>query len=437
MTGLRSGEKMRDRRSTAKQIFPWILLAAIMTGTAACQSVPGTTATPILPDTTAATSLPLESRTPIPTADLSTLTIWIPPIFRSDSNSPAGEVLNQRIDAYEALHPGMTVVVRIKAATGAGGLRDSLATAAAAAPGATPDLVALDPSNLHAAAIKELIQPLDELLPLDAWDSYFPYAKSMVTFDGRQFGLPFAGDAIVLAGTLMPYSAPQRWAATSEWTSPMFAPLADSHALFLFFAYYAAGGTPLVSIADAQIEPESLTEVLAWLQAMQEGEVLKPRSLQIDSFESSFLAIESVGDCSITLYSIASKASDYFIGYLPTPEGAAFSLSTGWSWTVATSDPARQIIAAELMTWLSDPVFLSQWSEAQGVMPPARSALEQWPSGFRRDLVSAISEKALPFPDDEILVFAGPVFSKAARRVLLDGILPADSAQEAAKAIHP
>jgi ABC-type glycerol-3-phosphate transport system substrate-binding protein len=437
MSGICSGEKMRDRRSTVKPVSIWILLAAIMIGATACQSIPGTATTPIPLNTTAATSPPLESRTPIPIADLSTLTIWIPPVFRSDSNSPAGEVLNRRIDAYEALHPGITVVVRIKAATGAGGLRDSLAAAAAAAPGATPDLVALDQSNLRAAAIKELIQPLNELLPLGTWDSYFPYAKSMVTFDGRQFGLPFAGDAIILAGTLMPYPAPQRWAATSGWTSPMFAPLADSHALFLFFAYYAAGGSPLASIADARIEPEPLAEALAWLQAMQEGEVLKPRSLQLDSFESSFLAIESVGDGSITLYSIASKASDYFIGYLPTPEGEAFSLSTGWSWTVATPDPARQMIAAELMTWLSDPVFLSQWSEAQGVMTPSRAALEQWTAGFRRDLVSSISEEALPFPDDEILVFAGPIFSKAARRVLLDSILPADSAQEAAKAIHP
>ena len=413
------------------------MLAAIIAGAAACQSVLGAATAAIPSDTPAVTPQPVESAPTIPTADLSSLTIWIPPAFRSDSNSPAGEVLNRRIDAYEALHPGMAVVVRIKAATGAGGLRDSLAAAAAAAPGAIPDLVALDQSNLRAAAIKELIQPLDGLLPPDTWDSYFPYAKSMVTVDGRRFGLPFAGDAIVLAGTLMPYPAPRRWAETSSWTSPMFAPLADSRALFLFFGYYAAGGTPLESIADTRIESEPLAETLTWLQAMQAGEVLNPRSLQLDSFESSFLAIESVRDCAVTLYSIVSKASDYFIGYLPTPEGEAFSLSTGWSWTLPTSAPAHQRIAAELMTWLSNPVFLAEWSEAQGVLPPARPALAQWASSVRRDLVSSISEKALPFPDDEIMVFAGPVFSKAARRVLLDGILPADSALEAEKAIHP
>ncbi|MBN2086566.1 MAG: extracellular solute-binding protein [Anaerolineales bacterium] len=428
---------MRDRYSALNRIATWAIFAAVMTGAAACQSNLGGTGTENPGETPAATPLPVETAAAMPTADLSALTLWVPPAFRSDGNSPAGELLNRRIDAYEALHPGITVVVRIKAANGDGGLRDSLSAASAAAPGSMPDLVALDQSNLHAAAIKELIHPLDGLLPADAWDSYFPYARSMVTVDGHMFGVPFAGDAIILAGTLMPYPAPRRWTDTGNWTSPMFAPLADSRALFLFFGYYAAGGTPLLSVADTRIEPEALARTLAWLQAMQEGGVLNPRSLQLESFESAFLAIESVGDCAVTLYSIVSKASDYYIGHMPTPEGEAFSLSTGWAWAVATSDPDRQIIAADLMTWLTDPEFLAEWSATQGVLPPARPAMEQWASGARRDLASSISESSFVFPDDEILVFAGPVFSKAARRVLLDGISPADSAQEAAKAIHP
>lgn len=426
---------MCDRRPIRKRIFLWTLLVAVMAGAAACQSILGGTPAAIQP-TPQVTTPPAEMATLLPTADLSTLTVWIPPVFRSDSNSPAGGIFNRRIDAFEARHPGTTVTVRIKSAGGAGGLRDSLAAAAAAAPGSTPDLVALDQSNLHAAAIKDLIRPLDGLLPAESWDSHYSYAQSIVAIGGRRFGLAFAGDAIVLAGTLLPAPAPRRWAESRVGTSPMFAPLADSRALFLFFGYYAAGGSPLFSFADARIEPERLAQTLTWLKAMQEAGVLKPRSLQLDSFESSFLAIESIGDCSVTLYSIASRSSDYFLGHLPTPEGEAFSLSTGWSWAVATSDPARQIFAAELLSWLSDPLFLAEWTGAQGVLPPDRAALEQWPAGIRRDLVSSISEKALPFPDDEILVSVGPVFSKAARRVLLDGLPPADSAQEAAKAIH-
>ena len=357
---------MRDRRPVLRRVSEWMILAAVMAGVAACQSVLGGATAAIPSETPAAIPQPDESTTPLPTANLSALTIWLPPAFRSDSNSPAGVVFNRRVDAFEALHPGTTVGVRIKAANGAGGLRDLLAAAAAAAPGATPDLVALDQSNLRAAAIKDLIRPLDGLLPAGAWDSYYPYAKSIVAVDGRRFGLPFAGDDIVLAGTLVPYPTPRRWTDSGVGTSPMFVPLADSRALFMFFGYYAAGGTPLLSIADARIEPEPLALALTWLQAMQQDGVLKPRSLQLDSFESSFLAIESVGDSSVTLYSIASRSSDYFLGHLPTPDGEAFSLATSWSWAVAASDPARQMLAAELMSWLSDPVFLAEWTEAQG-----------------------------------------------------------------------
>jgi multiple sugar transport system substrate-binding protein len=429
---------MRSHSLMDMRNIRWMILAALAAGGAsACQPIAGNGATVVSSGTSAATLSPSESAIPMPTTDLSSLTIWLPPAFRSDSNSPAGEILNQRIEAYEAAHPGQYVVVRIKAAAGAGGLRDSLAAAAAAAPSALPDLVALDQANLHAAAIKGLIQPLYGGLPAEAWDAYFPYARSIVMVGDQGYGIPFAGDAIVLAGTQMPYPSPQRWADSGEWTNPIFAPLADSRALFLFFGYYAAGGTPMISAADARIDPAPLARALSWLLAMQTDAVLTPRSLQLDSFESSFLAIESVGDCTVTLYSVVSKASDYFIGYLPTPEGEAFTLSTGWSWTVATPDPARRVLAAELMLWLSDPEFLAAWSAAQGVLPVTRSALELWSEGARRDFIAGISERALPFPNDEILVFAGPIFSKAARRVLLDGILPFDSAQEAEQAIHP
>jgi ABC-type glycerol-3-phosphate transport system substrate-binding protein len=428
---------MRGRRPINSWISLSLCAAAVSAGAVSCQSLSGTTVTAVPSGLPAITLEPQQTAVPTPSAEISTLTLWLPPAFRSDSNSPGGNVLNKRIEAFEALHPGISVVVRVKAATGAGGLRDSLAAAAAAAPGALPDLVALDQSNLRAAAIKGLIVPLDGLFPSQEWDSFFPYAKAMVVIDDRHYGLPFAGDAIVIASTVIPYAEPQRWQETSSWTSPIILPLGDSRALFLFFGYYAAGATPMLSITDAKIEPQPLEQELAWLRRLQESGTLSPRSLQIDSFESSFLAIENIGESSATLFSIVLKSKDYFLGPLPTPEGEMFSLATGWAWVIATPDPDRRIKAAELMAWLSNPQFLAEWTEAQGVLPPSRAALEGWVSSAHQKLIEGISETTLPFPDDEISAFAGPAFSKAARRVLLEGILPADAALEAAKAVNP
>jgi ABC-type glycerol-3-phosphate transport system substrate-binding protein len=428
---------MQDRLA----IRPWarILFFSILmiSGLASCRPISTTTPTADPATASAVTPQPSESALPTPSAGISTLTLWLPPAFRPDKTSPGGEILQSRIEAFEELHLGLDVLVRIKAPTGSGGLRDSLAAAAAAAPGALPDIVALDQSNLRAAAIKSLVHPLDGGLPAGTWDAYYPFAKSMATIDDLHFGLPFAGDAIVLANTLVPSAQPQRWEEILTWTSPMVLPLADSRSLFLFFGYYAAGGTPMISIADTIIDPKPLELELKWLLDLHAGEVLSARSLQIDSFETAFRGIENFGESAVTMYSIVSAADDYFPGYLPTPDGEKFSLATGWSWAVATPDPVRQAKAMELILWLADPQFLAEWSRTQGVIPPSSDALEFWPSGSRKALAAGILDRALAFPDDEITAFVGPVFTKAIRRVLMDDVLPADSAQEAAKAIHP
>jgi ABC-type glycerol-3-phosphate transport system substrate-binding protein len=418
-------------------LWVWMLSAAAVFSASmvSCQPKPGTASDASITMTAAVKSTPSEPDFPTASADISNLTIWLPPAYRPDSSSPGGNILQERINAYTQSHPGIGVSVRIKAAAGAGGLRDSLAAAAAAAPGALPDLVALDQSNLRAAAIKGLIHPLDALLPSGAWEEDYPFAKAMVVMDDLRYGLPFSGDAIVLASTIAPYTGPETWEQTTRWTKPVLLPLGDSRSLFLFFGYYAAGGKPITDIAGAEIDPDPLERTLAWLKTLQENRILSERSLQIDSFEGAFLAIENFGESSAALYSLISKTNDVFIANLPTPGGDRFTLATGWAWATAAADPARRVRAAELMVWLSDPEFLAEWSRAQGVLPTSRAALTLWNSSAQKSLAAGVLEKAAIFPDDEVSAFAGPVFSKAAWRVLLEGDQPAVSALEASQSI--
>jgi ABC-type glycerol-3-phosphate transport system substrate-binding protein len=428
---------MRDRFPSVK-IFPLAVVAAVLAGGAvSCRPIADPAGT--VTSAESATPFPPSSATilPTPEAAVSGLTVWLPPAFRSDNDSAAGNILQARITAFEEMNPDFTVTVRIKAASGAGGLRDSLAAAAAAAPGSMPDLIALDQSNLHAAAIKSLIRPIDEYVPASGWDSLFPYARSLATIGDLHYGLPFAGDAIVLAGTQVPFSEPQLWAQTIDWTGPVFLPLGDSRAAFHFFGYFAAGGKPMASMTDVVIDPVPLEKELSWLLSLREHSLLAERSLQLDSFESSLQAIGTYGESAVTLFSIVSRSNDLYVTYLPTPEGKRFSLATAWAWAVSALDPARAAKAAELMLWLSDPNFLAEWSRAQGVFPTERAAVDLWPPDVTRVLANGISEEALMFPDDEVTAFVGPVLAKAARRVLIDGWTPADAAQEAAKAIRP
>jgi ABC-type glycerol-3-phosphate transport system substrate-binding protein len=402
-----------------------------------CQSTYTPESTLILSESpSSSATIAVTASVPAPT-DAPALTLWLPAAFRPDSNSSGGRVFQDRIAAFEKMHPGITVSVRIKDSAGTGGMLDSLAAASAAAPGALPDLVALDQSNFRAAAIKGLIYPLEKLLPPNAWDRDYPYALSMITVGNLRYGLPFAGDAMILADTQAAGAGPETWEQTAARTSPVFFPLGDSRSLFLFFGYYAAGGTAFGSPNDGALQADPLEKELAWLAALQKKDVLSARSLQIDSFENAFRALQNYGEASASLYSLTSLSKGFSMSYLPTPDGSGFSLATGWSWAVAAADPVRRARAAGLMLWLSDPTFLAEWTQAQGVLPATQDILALWPASMRRDFAAGISEQALAFPEDEISNSFGPVISKAAHEVLANAMDPAKAASEASQVAGP
>jgi multiple sugar transport system substrate-binding protein len=411
--------------------------AAFVFGLSSCRSVSGSASS----SESAVSSLPasiLPESYPSPTpGEISSLTVWIPAAFQPGGGSAGGDIFTRRIEAFEQAHPGLDVIVRRKAPTGSGGLRDSLAVTSAVAPAALPDLIALDPSDLRAAAIKGLIYPIDYFLTQNRWEGLFPYALSMVRTNSRYYGFPILGDALVLAGSIDPQSEPEIWSQTDARYSRIIIPLADDQALFLFFGYYAAGGAPVESISKLEIQTQPLEAELNWLQVLQGKDVLSPESFRLDTWLGALQAVRQAGECAATSYSAAAREKNFSITYLPTPEGARFSLATGWAWAISTADPFRQTMAAELMLWLSDPQFLADWSLALGVLPPSLSALAFWPAGAPRNLAGGILEHALRFPDDDIAASLGPVLAKAAQRVLRDGVSPALAALEAAQAVNP
>lgn len=85
-----------------------------------------------------------------------TLRLWLPPQFDPSGNTPAAQILRQRLNEFSRRYPDVTLDVRVKAVDGPGGLLDSLTTASAAAPGALPDLVALPRELMETAALKGL-----------------------------------------------------------------------------------------------------------------------------------------------------------------------------------------------------------------------------------------------------------------------------------------
>ncbi|MFZ6019578.1 MAG: hypothetical protein ACOYXO_08195, partial [Chloroflexota bacterium] len=127
-----------------------------------------------------------------------TLTLWLPPQFDPAADTPAGQLLQQRLDAFMEENPGVLIHVRIKAPSGPGGLLESLTAAAAAAPAALPSVVTLNRGDLEAAALKGLIYPLEGVSEEIESPDWYPYARQLSRVQDIPFALPIAGDALML-----------------------------------------------------------------------------------------------------------------------------------------------------------------------------------------------------------------------------------------------
>jgi ABC-type glycerol-3-phosphate transport system substrate-binding protein len=361
-------------------------------------------------------------------------TIWVPPVFRPDNGSTAAAILQQRLDAFESSHPGVAIHVRVKAAEGAGGIRDSLAMAAAAAPASLPDVVALNQAELRAAALKGLITRLDSL---SGTVRLYPFADTVARLDDGPYGQPFAADAYVLAGYSPDSDSGTTWDDLIDEGGRFFLPLADPQEICLFLEYYAALETPASQPWTDLPELEPLTQMLEWLRNLSDAEVLVGGSLQLDSPEAARARLILSADRALTTFSALAGSNVWEAGAPPTPDGRTFTLATAWSWAMVTQDPSRREVSTELVEWLSDPDFLGEWSHSLGMLPAAPAALLQWPDDQDRDLLGSLLENAAAFPTEEMTATFGPLLRTAAEKVLLEGILPEDAAQELILAVTP
>ena len=99
---------------------------------------------------------------------------------------------------FEAEHPGLELEVRIKADEGELGLVNALSVTSMAAPSALPDLIALSRPALETAALKGLLHPIDGLSTALDDPNWYEYARQLGHIQNTGYGLPFAGDALVL-----------------------------------------------------------------------------------------------------------------------------------------------------------------------------------------------------------------------------------------------
>jgi multiple sugar transport system substrate-binding protein len=358
-----------------------------------------------------------------------TLRIWVSPQFDPSAETPAGALLQAKLDEFVTRRPGLQIEVRVKVESGTSGLLNALTTTRSAAPSVMPDLVALSRANLESATAKGLLHPLDGLTTLPDDPDWYPYARQMAHIQNTTFGLPFAGDALALVGYRSPL--PSAWNELSDETLFIF-PAADPRALFTLSLYLSVGGTLQDNQGQLELDEAILAKVLSLYSPDTENPFISPQVINYETDEQAWNAFrEQRGNLVVAWTSrfLQEQTLPLALAPLPGIETGQYSLATGWAWALAGSNPENQPLAVELAEFLSDSQFLAEWTQAAGYLPTRPTALSSWADARIQMILTQTAESAILIPGEDLLVTIGPLFAEATLAVINEEQLPAKAAQ--------
>ena len=398
------------------------------------------TTTPGSPTTIPSSPVPTESATKAPQPAPRSLTLWVAPPFDPDSETAAGALLTERLRAFEQIHPGLSIQVRVKSLDGPSGLLETLVAANAAAPVLLPDAITFNPSNLEDAVSKDLIIGLDNVLPVPEAPDWYEFSLPAARVSGNFVGFPIASELDILAYRSDLYTSPPRsWDdLLSEPRSFLF-PAGDPLATFTMAQYLSLDGYLLNSDEDPALNPAVLSEVLTFYNAALSAQILPYSVRQITTAEQSWSVLQDNGAASavapLSSYLLEHDPEKLSAVPLPTQGGSGVGLASTWSWAIVTQDAERIPIVAELLAWLSAPDFLGLWTHSLGMLPPTSASLAAWPEGDDAALASSLVTVTQPMPPSSLRLTIGPVLFDAVEAVIGGGEAPTTAAQAAAEAL--
>jgi len=381
-----------------------------------------------------------------PISGVVTLKVWLPPQFDPASGTPASELLQKRLQAFESLYENISVETRVKALEGSGGLLVSLSAANAASPLALPDLVVLSRADLESAALKGLVQPLDGLTDELKEEDWYDYARQLAKVQDSVFGLPFGGDALMLVYQPSAVAFPPlTWEETLSLETPLAFAASDPQALLLLAVYQSLGGI----IQDEQGRPFLDEPLLVQtLNIFQQATAVDVLPYWLTQYEEGAQIWQAFLNQQVQLgvvwssdYLPNSSNIDLDLGatVLPGIGGRSFTFAKGWVWAVVSSQTERRDLSLRLAEFLVDGQFLASWTAANGLLPPRVGAVLPWPNASSRGLVGNLALSAHAVPSGDILASLGPVLKHATEQVLKEQADPQQAAKSAVEKLqsHP
>lgn len=362
-----------------------------------------------------------------------TLKLWLPPAFDPTRGDLAATILQGRLDEFREANSNIQIEVRLKNESGEGNLLNSLQAAQDAAPLALPDLVLIASDLLPSAIEGQLLLPLDDRLSEPFDDDWYSFGLQAVQSDGQSYGLPLAGDALIMVHRFSALEQlPRNWDESLEAPLVIAFAAADPHAFFTLTQLLAGSEETAPFTEFSQLDPEQLQAVLAYYAEGRANGIFPFWLAQFESQDQSWQAfIEGQSAMVVTWSSrfLISSDSNLGAGLLPTRDGQGFTLARSWAWAVSNSDAERSRLALELAEFLSAPEFIAQWSAASGLIPSRSSALAAWSPDQRQALASQIVTIAKVLPGADFRIALGDPLSQAIVALLKEEITLDEAAQ--------
>ncbi|MAT45528.1 MAG: hypothetical protein CL609_24630 [Anaerolineaceae bacterium] len=395
---------------------------------------PAVTETVVSTQTTVSEVTPQPTLSPTP-QDLgpTELIVWVPPQFDPQLDTPEAGLMRSQIAEFEAQNQDVFVRVRVKAESGPTGLLESLTITSAAATEAVPALIALPRSLLEEAVTRQLIHPIDSFSTRIDDDDWYDYARRLTLIEGSNYGLPFAGDALLLVyrqnvvGT-----APVTWEDILKRGEPLSFPAADPQALVTLNLYLSAKGGFEDAQRHLELDQEILNQVLTLYENGSKSGVFPLWLTQFQKNADAWTAYNELRSNLTIVWAsnyLKSMPPDSSAVAVPSFSETPFSLADGWVWCLADPYPERHALSVSLAEFLVQPDFLDNWSVEAGVFPVRPSSLQSWNNPQLSVLLGQVALSAQIRPKNEVILTVGPVFADGVLQVLSSKTPAAEAAQ--------
>jgi multiple sugar transport system substrate-binding protein len=373
------------------------------------------------------------------TVKMNQIILWVPPQFMP-LESQAGERLQQHLEDFMTDHPGVEIIIRVKALEGTDGLLFALEKTLDIAPSAAPSLVLMPQNDLQIAAMQGLVQTHPQIQAILEEEDWYDYARQMALFQNNIYGLPFAADAIIMAlRSTEGEPLSEDWQSLLPSNRQMLYPGSDARALFTLNLYLSAGGSILNDQRIISLDTEILTKVMAFFADSAEAGSLSASNFDYEDEEQVWNAFrQRKADLAVCWSSQYLADPPINVIAIPVPPlgNEPVTIVSGWIWTMTDPMPERLDLDLAVLTHLTDSGFQEEWTLLAGYLPVRPSSLAVWKNPIHTALLSQATISAINLPPDEILAMLGPVLNEAVYNVIINKQAPSEAARIASNQIN-